>query len=257
MPAKSNKQDKGAVGILYGGSLKQNHIYVFKNDSCELTEFATNLVQYFSNEFNIKYAPVDDYDNYYETFLNKLDDKKRLSDTSIFKLSIAETSNDLREVCNVKNLNSFSLNKEDKPKKKTTKGKKEGSGEEDNVDDEDTKPKKKTTKGKKEESDVEDNEDEEDTKPKKKTTKGKKEDSGEEDNVDDEDTKSKKKTTKGKKEDSGEEDNVDDEDTKPKKKTTKGKKNDDNVDDEDDEDNKDKKLKKKDSNENKSKSKSK
>lgn len=205
--SKSNKVEKGCVGIVYGGVLKASKLHIFKHENTELEDFAKNLSQYYGTEFDIKYVPVEDFDDVYEKFLETLDQEQRVSQTPVFNVSISDASKILKEVAEAKACKSFTLKKkekeaeaeeeeDDKSKKKSSSKKSKNDSEAEEEEEEDKTKKKSSSKKSKDESEAE--EDEEEEKPKKKSSSKKSKDSkddseAEEDEEDDNDKKLKKK----------------------------------------------------------------
>jgi hypothetical protein len=211
--SKSNKAEKGCVGIVYGGVLKASKIHIFKHEDTELENFAKNLSQYYGTEFDIKYVPVEDFDDVYEKFLETLDQEQRVSQTPVFNVSISDASKILKEVAEAKACKSFTLKKKEKKAKDDSEG--EAEEEEEKPDE---KQKKKSSKKSKNDSDGEE-EDEEEEKPKKKSSSKKsKNDSEAEEDEEEEKPKKKSSSKKSKNDSEAEEDEEDDTDKKLKKK---------------------------------------
>jgi len=207
--SKSNKSEKGCVGFVSGGVLKQGHIRLVSSDSCDPEEVIQEYVKYYGESVKLKYVPVENASDYLEKFAEKLvenDDKSRLDD-HFFHFGSVDAATILREVTDAKAAKQYSMKKKDdddeksgdeddkKPAKKSTKksSKKKDESEDENEkeksddeksDDEDKKSKKKDAK-----------------KPAKKSSKKKEESEDEDDDEkgdsDDEGEKLKKKETKG------------------------------------------------------------
>jgi len=210
--SKSNKVEKGCVGIVYGGVLKASKIHIFKHEDTELEDFAKNLSQYYGTEFDIKFVPVEDFDDVYEKFLETLDQEQRVSQTPVFNVSISDASKILKEVADAKACKSFTL------KKKEKKVKDESDGEAEEEEEEEKSKKKSSSKKSKDESDGEAEEEEEDEKPKKKSSSKKSKNESEAEEEEDEKPKKKSSSKKSKNESEAEEDEEDDNDKKLKKK---------------------------------------
>jgi len=210
--SKSNKVEKGCVGIVYGGVLKASKIHIFKHEDTELEDFAKNLSQYYGTEFDIKFVPVEDFDDVYEKFLETLDQEQRVSQTPVFNVSISDASKILKEVADAKACKSFTL------KKKEKKVKDESDAEAEEEEEEEKSKKKSSSKKSKDESDGEAEEEEEDEKPKKKSSSKKSKNESEAEEEEDEKPKKKSSSKKSKNESEAEEDEEDDNDKKLKKK---------------------------------------
>jgi hypothetical protein len=205
---KSSKSEKGCVGFVSGGVLKQGHIRLISSDSCDPEEVIQEYVKYYGDSVKLKYVPVENASDYLEKFAEKLeesDDKSRL-DENFFHFGSVDAATILREVTDAKSAKKYSV-------------KKKGDDDEDDKsgDEDDKKPAKKPAK--KSSKKKEESEDEKD------------EDKSDGEKSDDEDKKSKKKDAKKpakksskKKEESEDEDEKDDSDDEGEKlkKTTKG-----------------------------------
>ena len=206
--SKSNKSEKGCVGFVSGGVLKQGHIRLVSSDSCDPEEVIQEYVKYYGESVKLKYVPVENASDYLEKFAEKLvenDDKSRLDD-HFFHFGSVDAASILREVTDAKAAKQYSMKKKDDDEK---------SGDED-----DKKPAKKSTKKSSKKKDESEDENEKEKSDDEKS--------------DDEDKKSKKKDAKKpakksskKKEESEDEDedekgDSDDEGKKLKKKETKG-----------------------------------
>ena len=211
--SKSNKVEKGCVGIVYGGVLKASKIHIFKHEDTELEDFAKNLSQYYGTEFDIKFVPVEDFDDVYEKFLETLDQEQRVSQTPVFNVSISDASKILKEVADAKACKSFTL------KKKEKKVKDESDGEAEEEEEEEKSKKKSSSKKSKDESDGEAEEGDEKPKKKSSSKKSKNESDAEEEEEDEKPKKkSSSKKSKNESEAEAEEDEEDDNDKKLKKK---------------------------------------
>jgi hypothetical protein len=201
---KSSKSEKGCVGFVSGGVLKQGHIRLISSDSCDPEEVIQEYVKYYGDSVKLKYVPVENASDYLEKFAEKLeesDDKSRL-DENFFHFGSVDAATILREVTDAKSAKKYSVKKNDDDDK---------SGDED-----DKKPAKKPAK--KSSKKKEDSEDDKDDKD---------EDKSDGEKSDEEDKKSKKKEAK-----------------KPAKKSSKKKEESENEDEKDDSEDEGEKLKK-------------
>lgn len=66
-----SKSDKGCVGFLYGGVMKQGSVCLFKTSDKEPEERYNELVQYYGNASG-RYVRIADVDTIYDKFIEEL-----------------------------------------------------------------------------------------------------------------------------------------------------------------------------------------
>jgi hypothetical protein len=107
---KSSKSEKGCVGFVAGGVLKQGHIRIISSDSNDPEEVIQEYVKYYGESVKLKFVPVENPSDYLEKFAEKLvenDDKSRLDD-NFFHFGSVDAATILREVTDAKSAKQFS-----------------------------------------------------------------------------------------------------------------------------------------------------
>ena len=170
MPSKSkSKSNNGCVGIASGGVLKVSTVHVFHCDESEPNTYAQGLVNYFGDKFEIKYVPVSDPVETFDKFLETLDQKERVGETSLFRIAVTDASRILKDVADVKACKTFSLKRQSKKEEEDSEA--ESEGEQEQKQEKSSKDKKtKKAESEAESADEHHSEDEDDKRKKKDTS---------------------------------------------------------------------------------------